>query len=156
MCIRDRSQSAAQAANESAAADRVSELEGKLKRAEEAHAAALAAAAEESQVEVSFMEEESADLRQQLDAEKESNASRREELTALTVEYQDRAEKAEEEAASLRKELEDCQRIVRGLRDVQKDGLVAAALAGGAIASLPPGGAVEEGLPPVALEEDDL
>eukprot|EP01043_Picozoa_sp_COSAG02_P136691 COSAG02_NODE_75066_length_149_cov_1343.340000_1_plen_49_part_11 len=47
---------------------------------------------------VEFVEEQSTELREELDREKASNASRLEKLTALAAECDDRAAKAEEEA----------------------------------------------------------
>ena len=77
----DVSQAAGSAAgsadDDSATAERVSELESKLKTAEAAHAAAVAgteAAQQESQDAVTFMEEDLAALREELDSEKAARA----------------------------------------------------------------------------------
>lgn len=73
------------------AAAAVSELESKLKSAEE-----------ETRTIVAFMEEDLTALREELDSEKAARA----ELLQLVGEYEARAEKAESEAASLRNELD--------------------------------------------------
>eukprot|EP01047_Picozoa_sp_COSAG01_P103466 COSAG01_NODE_32927_length_573_cov_0.706751_1_plen_86_part_10 len=82
---------------------------------------------------VEFVEEQSTELREELDREKASNASRLEKLTALAAECDDRAAKAEEEASVLRKELEESSAALCKVREVQRDGLIAATLASGAL-----------------------
>ena len=83
----------------------MSELESKLKTAEAAHAAAVAgteAAQQESQDAVTFMEEDLAALREELDSEKAARA----ELLAVASEHEARAVAAEGEAASLQEQLD--------------------------------------------------